>query len=337
MMSNLFSMGKQTAAETTLGHVILVFVDIDGVLNIGISDPGHGSPLSCNPDNVCKANKIGEATRLRSTSWQRLLAVSGRHVDTENSTYGDLCEGSGHLANIFVERLAALLAAAETQGEVICVLSSTWRVKNMKGVRQLEEGVSKHMGKQWCFDAMTDAEERGNPSGRLENIGNFLTQWVKTYEGTFDTARALVLEDFHITPLNGWSLRGMSMTCEQDVEAYLYERLPPLVENVAVRFVHTFDQWTTASGMDIHVGSGLTSKHFRGAMDFVNNAIEALCERIGQKETAGLPALEDTDTGEGTDFESDSCLEDEGPFERGVSRGPQCPSSAQPILLISCQ
>jgi len=328
---------QQTAAETTRGHVTLLFVDIDGVLNIGISDPGYGSALSCNSDNICRANKVSAATRARCTSWQRLLAASNRHADDGDSTYGDLCEGSAHLANIFVERLAALLAAAETQGRVICVLSSTWRVKNMKGVRQLEEGVSKHMGKQWCFDAMTDAEERGNPSGRLENIGNFLTQWVKTYEGTFDTARALVLEDFHITPLNGWALHGMNMTCEQDVEAYLYNSLPPL-KDVAVRFVHTFDQWTTASGMDIHVGSGLTSKHFRGAMDFVNNAIEARCERIGHKETAKeLPALSDTDTGSGTDLDDDSFHDEDSPFERGVSCGPQCPSSAQPILLISSQ
>jgi len=336
--------GRQSAAETTCGHVTLVFVDIDGVLNIGISDPGHGGALSCNTDNISRANKISEETLMKSTSWQRLAAVTRRHAGEGNSTYGDLCKGSAHLADIFVERLAVLVAAAERQGRVICVLSSTWRIKNLKGVRELEEGVSNHMGKPFTFDAKTDAKESGNPSGRLENIGNFLTQWLKTSAGTFESVRALVLEDFHISPLNGWSCHGMSMNSVQDVEAYLYKCLPPLM-NVAVRFVHTFDQWTTARGMGIQVGCGLTSKHFDRAMDFlkpieavrmffaailqrrISNTLDRQ-KKASDSDEAGSPAPEDTDTAEGTDFDDYSCSDDGVPFERGVSSGPECPSSA---------
>jgi len=329
---------RRAAAEKTRGHVTLVFVDIDGVLNIGISDPGYGGALSCNTENICRLNTIREGTRLRSTSWQRLLAVSTRNADDGNSTYGELCKGSpdAELSSIYVERLAALVSAAEMQGRVICVLSSTWRIKNLNGVRVLEEGVSKHMGKPFAFDAKTDAEETGTPSGRLENIGSYLTQWVKTSAKTFDSVRALVLEDFHITPLDGWPCQGMSMTSVQDVEAYLYKCLPPDID-AAVRFVHTFDQWTTNTGMDIRVGAGLTLTHFSTAKDFLNKSIEAFDVFVRPEKTA--MACEDTDTGGSQEaFEDidDSFLDDDSPFERGIScAAPQCPSSAQPMLLTT--
>lgn len=291
----------------TKSFITLLFVDIDGVLNIGISD--NKGALSCDEGNIVRAQSMSKKTRSQCSSAEMIVSVSGRHVDEENSTYGQLCKGSGQLSDIYVMRLAQVVAAAKTQGRVICVLSSNWRNKNTKGVRILEDALSKHMKERFTFDAKTDSEEIATPGGRLENIGRFLTELCATCVQALNKIRVLVLEDFSITPLNGWPCQGKHMTSAQDVEAYLRKCVRPSIDT-AVCLVHTFDQWTTSSGMALSVGSGLTLKHFSRAMAFLNERIESI-------ETVDIPFVRAvSDPVDGSFWNGEDC---DNNFVRGVS------------------
>jgi hypothetical protein len=262
------SRAAQAAGTTTTFSattMTLLFVDIDGVLNIGIGDKGN-APFSLNTDNIAIAGKKNAKSRCA----QLLLGVACVQVDQENTTYGELCKGSPQLADIYVKRLADLIAAAKSQGKLMCVLSSTWRTQNVPGVRVLEQKVSKHLGEPFTFDAETDTQEFRGRGGRLEIIGKFLSDWAATSTENFDNVRALVLEDFHITPLDGWSCHEKDMTCTQDVDKLLRSCLPRKM-NAATCLIHTFDQWTTDSGLLLQVGSGLTMKHFQRAMAFLSD------------------------------------------------------------------
>jgi hypothetical protein len=272
-------------AEKTLEPMTLLFVDVDGVLNVGIGDRGK-APWTFNRSAIQRAKEMTEAERRESTWAQMIMAVASRQVDNENTTYGGLCEGStaclrGDLADIYIKRLADIIAAARTQGKLICVMSSTWRNRNVPGVHVLEEAVSEHLGETWTFDAKTASKESKANSGRLKGIGNFLTDWVAQSAENLDNVRVLVLEDFHISPLDGWSCGGDRMNSTQDVEAWLRTCLPRDM-NAATCVIHTFEEWTTRTGVLVQVGSGLTLNHFCHAMIF-------LTENILAEERLGIP------------------------------------------------
>jgi len=270
----------------------LLFVDIDGVLNIGVGDTGN-APFSLNSDNIA----IAGAKPAKSRCAQLLLGVACKQVDHENTTYGELCKGSPQLADIYVKRLADIIAAAKSQGQLMCVLSSTWRTHNVKGVRVLEQKVSKLLGECWKFDEQTDTQEFKGRGGRLENIGNFLSDWSETSTVSFDIVRALVLEDFHITRLDGWSCHERDMTCAEDVDALLRTCLPPKM-NAATCLIHTYDEWKTDSGLLLQVGSGLTMKHFDKAMAFLSNTAGRGNLAIAGVKADGSPHGSDQSTGD---------------------------------------
>lgn len=295
-------MGTEEKRHSTA--VIFLIVDIDGVINIGISDRCSGA-LSCTTGNIAAATNMPEEQRLQSSSAQKLLSVSTRKAE-EKMTYGELCKGPGQLSEVYIRRLAEVIAAAKTQGKLVCVLSSTWRTKNVRGVQMLQEGVSKHLGESWAFDAHTGAKELGTPSGRLENIGRFTTEWVAKSAETLDSVRVLVLEDFHITPLDGWKCGTKSICSTEDVEVYLRECLPQNMD-VSTRLIHTFDQWESDNGKRIvlQVGCGLSMKHFHNALAFLGFDTHALGT------DAGLPPSEDPD----------ECPDSPLPRRNGFSRG----------------
>lgn len=300
------TLGAAATGTGRLASVTFIVVDVDGVINVGISDRGAGA-LSCSTGNIAAAAAMKEEHRMQSQSAQLLLAVSKRQAEQETATYGELCKGSGQLADTYVRRLAEIIAAAKTQGKVICVLSSTWRTRNLAGVRTLQEGISKHLGEPWTFDTQTDSKECGTPSGRLENIGTFLSDWLATSVDTLDSIRVLVLEDFHITPLDGWKCKGKSMSSAQHVEAHLRECLPANMD-VSTCLIHTFDSWTNEKGNGtVSVGCGLSLKHFHGAMDFLSCNVDAI-EGLALKPSISSPAEDDA-----------SFLDEDGDFDRGIS------------------
>eukprot|EP00401_Gymnodinium_catenatum_P080739 CAMPEP_0117567296 /NCGR_PEP_ID=MMETSP0784-20121206/57527_1 /TAXON_ID=39447 /ORGANISM="" /LENGTH=136 /DNA_ID=CAMNT_0005365149 /DNA_START=180 /DNA_END=587 /DNA_ORIENTATION=+ len=107
---------------------VLIFVDIDGVLNVGIKDGDH--PIDLSEDNVMKAKFVTDPmnaklmTRANRIAADRLLSVITRSLETAGesgpSTYEHFsCPTTSNVSDRFVERLAKLIEAAGPHRHVV--------------------------------------------------------------------------------------------------------------------------------------------------------------------------------------------------------------------------
>mmetsp|Transcript_122624 Transcript_122624/g.261692 ORF Transcript_122624/g.261692 Transcript_122624/m.261692 type:complete len:321 (-) Transcript_122624:42-1004(-) len=249
----------------------VLFVDIDGVLNVGIRD-GPRSPIGFSKRNVDYALAIQRAgkTHRDKESLERLLAVHARPVGHgEDSHYADyVSDTSTECADVFAKRLAMLISAAG-KGRLV-VLSSTWRQPHHHAlVAQLETVISSHLGCRFTFDARTPltGEDR-TAEGRLKVMGDFLAaRFRDAGEAVATKLRVLVLEDFHITPLDGcFACDSVPMDSREAVENYLCKRALVPAE---VRLIHTYDAWHEPNGTNVQIGCGLTDAHFERAASFL--------------------------------------------------------------------
>jgi len=249
----------------------LIFVDIDGVLNIAIRDP-KGAPLLLSEDNAERAlamwSERGSLQQDQRTAVERIVATCSRQEGPfEDATYSKLlCAPNTALSDLLVGRLARLIEAAGRQCKV--VLSSTWRLpRHSKRAHQAEAILSRHLGRHFAFDARTAIWDDNTPELRLECIADFAAEhcekapWVKRL-------RMLVLEDFHTTPFGTWHCRRQEMGSADAVEQYLRSRVPARID-ASVRLIHTYDEWTTDGGLSMKIGCGLTRQHCDRALGFL--------------------------------------------------------------------
>jgi len=109
----------------------LIFVDVDGVLNIGIFDP-TGRPLELSTHNVETALKhwgVREGHSQRDCI-ERIVEVYSHEVGHgEASTYEEfLADPKSGVSAVLVGRLARIITTAqEGSNNVEVVLSSSWR------------------------------------------------------------------------------------------------------------------------------------------------------------------------------------------------------------------
>jgi hypothetical protein len=267
---------QMVATPTTEGQAsvesdTLIFVDIDGVLNIGIGDP-DGAPLQFSEDNSERA--LARWDQRHGLPSSQRIAVE-RIVETYSHEVGP-CENAPYakflsapdtaLNDLLVGRLARIIEAAGPRCQV--VLSSTWRMpRHMRRARQVEAALSRHLGRYFAFDARTAIRDDSTPELRLQCIADFAAEhcrkapWVKQL-------RMLVLEDFHTTPFGTWRCGWQKMCSADAVEQYLRSRVPASVD-ASARLVHTYDEWTTDGGLFVQLGCGLTKIHFDRALDFL--------------------------------------------------------------------
>jgi len=251
----------------------LIFVDVDGVLNVGVND-GKSNPICFSMSNLERCEILQHTTLDPADSGivDRLVAVSTRTLENSgenpHTTYKNMASGEvGDLdvVDVFVRRLAQLIRAAGPQRLV--VLSSTWRTpKNAGKVVKLEALISAALKKPFTFDAKTSLSESRGAAGRLKGIRAFIEEHCGHMLAS--TLRVLVLEDFHASPMNSWTCDGAIIASELDAEAYLHKCIPSHIQ-LAVKLLHTYDEWRTASGLQVQVGSGLMMKHFARGMAFL--------------------------------------------------------------------
>jgi len=250
----------------------LLFVDVDGVLNIGIGDPGDDA-VYFNNDNVQKALELWEAGEGQSEELvERLISTYQHEVGHgEGATCAKFMSSNKlHASAELLGRLATIVQAAGDECTV--VLSSTWRQpKHARRVRLLEGALSSALGRAFAFHARTSlVPDNRHPHERLRTIGDFVEDYGSQLPGSPRRAlRVLVLDDFHVHALDGWPLGGVPMDSVGAAEAYLRTRIPASPDLVPVRIVHTYDSWTTPSGLDMRVGIGLTKEHLCAAMEFL--------------------------------------------------------------------
>lgn len=267
----------------------LIFVDVDGVLNIGAKDPGH-SPLvfsDANMERTFQIQKFGDRRNLE-LGVNTLLAVYNRNLGhpelDEKSTYAHfMCSSETSLCTAFVQRLARIIQVAGAHGKCTVVLSSTWRrPKHRDDVRVLEQQLSQALGQPFAFDAHTPLGNERGKEGRLRSLGDFLVDFREGKEGAMaKKLYILVLEDFCITPVHH----------PQAVEDFLCECTKgrrsssandsPEADIVSVCLVHTYDTWTTADGSIVEIGCGLTAPHLCRALRFLGEPCDS-CGRSSE-------------------------------------------------------
>jgi len=252
----------------------VIFVDVDGVLNVGVRDQ-EDAPLLFNDSNRDFA--LGQRGRRQANKHdedcvQKLIAVATQNppAHDEGSSYSALtCAKGSHISEVLAKRLAKIVQAAGPRRSV--VLSSNWRKpQHAHRVRKLEVEVSKHLGTEFVFDARTRPADERCASDRLRCIGDYVESLCSP-NGRFHDGRPLrllVLEDFFITPLDGWACGNSKIDSAAAAEAYLLKRAPSSA-NVAVKLVHTYHEWRTPSGLRVQVGGGLTNSFYQQAMDFI--------------------------------------------------------------------
>eukprot|EP00931_Biecheleriopsis_adriatica_P118433 TRINITY_DN93846_c0_g1_i1.p1 TRINITY_DN93846_c0_g1~~TRINITY_DN93846_c0_g1_i1.p1 ORF type:complete len:344 (-),score=50.74 TRINITY_DN93846_c0_g1_i1:54-1085(-) len=264
--------------EAILKYENLMFVDIDGVLNVGVKD-GDSHPLSLSARNLEIAKYFpvlqGEEAKLESAQKGQAAARRLRFVSQCNlAAYGESNETtfekflSGDdvdVADEFVHRLASIIKAAGSK--TLVVLTSTWRQPRYADkVRSLEMLLSKHMGKPFEFGARTSLEEVHSAAGRLAGMAQYLRQYCANLSPDCKTLRVLALEDFHITAM-GWQCDGNDIRSVQDAEMYLRKSIPANLK-ASVKLLHTYAEWSVTDLPLVQVGSGITMQHFCNALEF---------------------------------------------------------------------
>lgn len=253
----------------------LLFVDVDGVLNVGVREKVGGAIL-LNDVNAASALRLcaGNPRRHPSEAAQRLTSIWHRKLPQEGGkTYASLaCRSPSMTAAVLTERLARLIKLAGERCTV--VLSSSWRrPASAARVRHLEKVLSRQLGEAFAFHAATELREESRPGDRLRSIGDFVATHCArgcrdSERSTGCTLRVLVLEDFFISAPGGWLCDGCDVESVAAAERYLRGRAPAAWEATA-KVVHTYDEWATPSGLGVAVGCGLTMPHFQAAVAYL--------------------------------------------------------------------
>mmetsp|Transcript_24510 Transcript_24510/g.70361 ORF Transcript_24510/g.70361 Transcript_24510/m.70361 type:complete len:377 (-) Transcript_24510:78-1208(-) len=271
----------------------IVLVDVDGVLNVGAREDKGTAPLLLNtancehafrllrdgalgPNSTCDLNTRRSVERLVSM-WYRKLPEEGA------KTYGGLmCQAPSMFSPVLVDRLAQILRLAG--GRRAAVLSSSWRKPSYaKRVKELEAAISARLGEEFAFAAATPGDDEHCAADRLRCIGSFIEALAdsRARRGAARSTplRILILEDFFISAPEDWATFGCPIDSVRAAEAFLRGRAPDL--DLSVKIVHTYDAWTTPSGLRVSVGSGLTARAMRQATEYLDP--RARCSFIGRQ------------------------------------------------------
>jgi hypothetical protein len=244
----------------------LIFVDADGVINVGIrDDPGQAPMLMCE-DNVrrCKLyNPPPKAGSAKAMSHNMKLASSHQVGHGEECTYSKFATpvGSHDICPLLVQRLAQILVFGGNNCKV--VLSSSWRKPtHEKRLAALEAALSTYIQAPFVFDAHTKPGS-DEPTKRVELIGDFVSEYSENRQHSDRPLRVVVLEDFSASHPEDWGFLSV-----EHVEAHLRESSFQTLQT-SVKVVHCYDEWTTPSGQYLQVGSGLTRAKVREAERFL--------------------------------------------------------------------
>eukprot|EP00434_Breviolum_minutum_P004634 symbB.v1.2.004085.t1/scaffold200.1/size464218/15 len=271
-----YSKPQVMAPRDTREVQTLIFVDVDGVLNVGIHDEGK-APLLLRDEDVQTAIKLAKRGYKgpEASCVEKLSSLATAQVGfNENDTYEKLMtRQGGEVADILVQRLAQVI---ESAGDCQVILSSSWRRPHHRNRRRaLENRIAHFLGKPFRFHSATPMyREERTATDRLETVGDYVVDFCRDNKEKFSSLRVLMLEDFFITPMNGWKSRNQrvsSIACAErilldDAKSYL-----PATD-VSVKICHCYSE-VTCGNLTMQVGTGLTQRLFDEAKSFVSTSI----------------------------------------------------------------
>jgi len=249
----------------------LIFVDVDGVLNVGIHDEGK-APLLLRDEDVQTAIKLAKRGYKgpEASCVEKLSTLATSQVGfNENDTYEKLMTRQGaEVADILVERLAKVISLA---GDCKVVLSSSWRRPHHRNRRRLlENRIANHLGKPFQFHSSTPIHrEEKTAADRLETVGDYVAEFCSSSKETLTALRVLMLEDFFITPMDGWKIKNEKVTSVAVAERYLCQRARSASScEVSAKVCHCYDE-VKCGKLSMQVGTGFTQRLFDEAKSFV--------------------------------------------------------------------
>lgn len=253
----------------------VILLDVDGVLNVGIADPGSKHPLLLSEHNLDFVNKVEDESGLHGSAL-RLHAVMNRGLTHGDTTYAAFAASNElEVCNELVARLACIINAAGPCAKVI--MSSNWRLPQFASrTKQLEDSISAHLGRPFALDGRTRVCKETRGKDRLRTLGDYMESLGRTYATAASRPpNVLVLDDFSITTFRGGSmdLDGYPIRSHQAAAEYLQRRYSPLGTSVArCAVIHTYDEWRYAEGRTLKIGSGLTQERVCEALQFLGQA-----------------------------------------------------------------
>lgn len=247
----------------------LIFVDVDGVLNVGLSQ-GETNTLMLSLRNMALARRVqldGRASKASKDAAESLFNLAAAPLSGEAGTLQKyMCPDHG-ISDLLVERLAKLLLAAGPSAHV--VLSSSWRHERHAAKRDLlERKISKCIGQSFSFHGVTDTGRKEHTGGdRLELLGDYLEEYSQRIPRD-QHLRILVLDDFFLCPM-GWTVGEKLVQTQEEMNDYIKSRAKnPLFAQVKI--VNTYDEWTMRLGK-LHASIGLQMSMYVDAMNFLQD------------------------------------------------------------------
>lgn len=209
----------------------LIFVDADGVINVGVRDCPDQAPFLLCDVSVEKARlRAARAMQLnpqhpeRNIASEAIEAVADRSLLAQHGEKGTYFEfatspSDGDISRELVWRLAEIIRLAKNQGNPSrcqVVLSSSWRKpahveRRVRLEQKLGEALGGETGRRsFAFDAITRLG-KDDPADRMKQIGDFVEQFARRRENEARAQgrspgglRVLVFDDFTASPVEKW-------------------------------------------------------------------------------------------------------------------------------------
>jgi len=267
--STLHTMVLMGTMKTQQPDSVLIFVDVDGVLNVGLHDPGH-SPVSFTEANISQARRMYDNQgKCLHPNAEKLLSIYEYQIgDGDTSRFADLVSSSATgLSSVLVARLAEIIRAAGDQATV--VLSSKWRLpKYHKRVEVLEAAISTQLLSPFKFHDKTPLCSEHTAGQRLASIKDYISDFCENHIPRPKFLKVLVLDDFNITALGDWSCGGVLMSSHAIIEGHLLSGIPKYTTATS-KLIHPYKQWETASGFTVQIGAGINRNQVDEALSFL--------------------------------------------------------------------
>lgn len=270
----------------------IIFLDVDGVLNVGIHDEGD-APLLFRDEDVRMAQKLSKQgyRGKEAKSVAKLNALASQPLcNGEEGSYEKLMtKNGGELSDVLLSRLAELMRFAGSRCKV--VLSSSWRRPHHRNRRRvLEQALARHLERPFQFTEQTPLH-RGEKTAadRLQTIGDYIKE-VCSKRQEAGNLRMLVLEDFFISAMDGWLCGGKAMNSVSAAESYLENQAG---SSACVKLFHCYKEITTSSGLSLQVGTGFSDKFLKEAKQFI---MESCSPKVSNGSSKALSQPEGDDT-----------------------------------------
>lgn len=241
----------------------LIFVDADGVINVGVRDvPGQPPLLLCQRNlNRARKQSCNEGPNYI------ISVAASRDVGHDDGSYSKFATvpDSSDICELFAQRLAGIINLAGPRCKT--VLSSSWRKPHHQNrVLALEAAISKYGGKAFKFEGRTRLGADA-PEGRIECISDFLRDHTENRKSSEGPLRVLVLEDFAATHPSQWNFAN-GVNSKDGLEEY-WRRSSSQPQNAHVKLIHCYEEFVTDKGVQVQMGSGLTSANVCEAERFL--------------------------------------------------------------------